>query len=1160
PADPLGSIFRWQGKPAVGIGIIPKKGINIETFGHRIKSDIAAASNLLNPLKLEVVAFQPQRTKERIDDLLMSLLSGMLLVAVFLGLTVSGATAIIVSASVPIITLIGLFIYYLSGGILHQISIAAFVISIGQFIDNIIVVIDSIQSKIRSGLPPDEAAAHASTELKSPMAFATATGICAFLPMLSAQGSTADFIFSLPLVAVITLITSYFVAIFFTPLLTGFLYRPEKKPWIQIPFTAIENTFAAMALGPYWRIFAIVGIIGSFSVIGVLNVEKEFFPESDRNEFLFAVELNPSADTSKTDKILKEVEDHFSKDPRIQSLASFVGGDIPRFYYNLPNPKAAPQSGQILVTTTSSLDMKKLGLEMEEIFTQRYPEVSFTAQFLQQGPPINAKIEINIFSENKERREKIVSQITENLKTDTRVRSIREDDFAGLKQILLKAKNAQLADIGITRNDLSQMISFYSTGVLISDFRFDRDIIPIKVRADQGPYLAPEKLKPVLVLRGRDRDFRLNDLAYFEPSSEIPILRRENGQTFSRILADLKPGYTFDRVIKDLEKRILNIELKPQERIKYGGDAEGAGEANDSIFKVVPPAMILLLLFLLIEFGSFRKVLIAMLALPVTLMGVFPGLWLGNAPFGFMSLLGILALVGIAINNIILLLEAMASQDNLRTAIAMRLRAILLTTILTLLGLIPLALSESSLWPPLAWTMISGLLTGTISTLIVVPGLYRLFFKGTVVMCSLLFLGTMFSAPQYALAKTGFTLNQILEKVSDSDDVKLISDVQSEAESANQTAWRDAFAPRLTAGGNWLNRDRELQTSSPFGNLVQEKQNRMDAMLELRQPLFDSGKMFASKSAAEQNLEAAVQQRKYNQQALKLKYGSQAMEILIRNRELQFLNESMENLRSRQKDIKRLIDKGRQSRSDLLKLEIALERIIHAQKALIIEIKSKIDDLKSALKIETEFVLLPPKQIRAVSSLNLNSATGDFENLRAQGRSLDFRKQQIKSASLPVIDGYARIVGSEGRSLTDRQWSEAGIELRWELWGGGIRSSQAAQIEAQKSALQTQENLLLRQKATIFSETQFKAQEKMRWMNQLVLLIKKSVASRKDEEKRYFEGRGSLNDLIETDTLGLELQRDKDITGFSLVMDCMQLQLWAGKNVSAECDFPEYQQ
>lgn len=313
--------------------------------------------------------------------------------------------------------------------------------------------------------------------------------------------------------------------------------------------------------------------------------------------------------------------------------------------------------------------------------------------------------------------------------------------------------------------------------------------------------------------------------------------------------------------------------------------------------------------------------------------------------------------------------------------------------------------------------------------------------------------------------------------------------------------------------------------------------------------------MIAARTATEKSLEASGFDRDYDRQSLRTKFGAQAMEILIRQRERLFVNDSIDNLRARRKDVERLIEKGRQSRSDLLKLDVAIERLSQSRDTLDIEIKAKSSDLRSALKIESDFVISPPNQATNVSGLVFNAETGDLRSLQAQTEALEARKDEIKAIGLPSVDGFARVVGTDGRNLTDRQWAEVGIELRWEIWGGGVRASQVGQIEAQRSAFMAREALRRRQKLTMFHETRDKAEEKFRRIQRLRQLTRKADANKTDEEKRYFEGRGSLNDLIEADTLNLELQKDRDVVGFNLIIDCMHLQLWAGHQVSSECHF-----
>ncbi|MCE3010493.1 MAG: efflux RND transporter permease subunit, partial [Proteobacteria bacterium] len=265
--DPPQNIFRWNGQPAIGLGIVAKEGLNIESFGARILNSTKNFSEKVSPLKIDIVAYQPERTSERISDLMMSLLTGMGLIALILVFLMGPTTSLLVTLMVPVISLVGLFIYFLSGGVLHQISIAAFIISIGQFIDNVVVVVDQMQNRINNGEVPDDAAMSVSENLKWPMAFATLTGICAFLPMYSAQGGTADFVTALPLVAMITLVASYFITLWFAPLVAARVIKPRAAGKVDQVFQALENLFTKVALGPFWRIGVLVLFIFGFSLL-----------------------------------------------------------------------------------------------------------------------------------------------------------------------------------------------------------------------------------------------------------------------------------------------------------------------------------------------------------------------------------------------------------------------------------------------------------------------------------------------------------------------------------------------------------------------------------------------------------------------------------------------------------------------------------------------------------------------------------------------------------------------------------------------------------------------------------------------------------------------------------------------------------------------------
>lgn len=1159
------SIFRWNGKPAVGLGVVANDSLDTVKFGQELMKNVDEVKKEISPLTIETVAYQPDRTSRRLNDLMFSLFSGMGLIALFLALTSSSSMALIVSICVPLISAIGLFVYYLNGGILHQISIAAFVISIGQFIDNIIVIVDSIQQKMKSGMSKLEAAIETREQMRWPMAFATLTGICAFLPMLASEGATADFTYSLPQIAIITLICSYFVAIYFVPLISEFLLRDERKPLIQLPLEKMQNFFVHLAIGSKVRISLIVASIFVVSMISLVQIKKDFFPESDRNEFLFSAELSPSTDIQVTDRILSEVEQTLARDPRVKSVASFSGGGIPRFYYNLPNPQRSPQIGQILVTTHQIKEAKAVGLDLEKQFKSKYPDQHFTAHFLQQGPPVNAKIEFNVFSENTQRRSEIISQIENILKSEDGARSIRPDASFGLNTLNLESQESTLADIGFNRAQLNSILAYYSSGVPISSYRFDRDLIPIVVRDSKGLYRSTEELLQQKAFRGRSQDYKITDLVQVVETNEKPILRKENGRSFSRILSDLQPNYTYSTVMQSLNKKINQISLLPGESISFGGDAKGADEANSSIFRVVPLAFTLLILFLLIEFKSFRKLMIAVLALPVTIMGVFPGLWLSGAPFGFMSLLGLLALVGVAINNIILLMEALDHEESVAAAIQIRFRSIFLTTTLTLLGLIPLALEDSSLWPPLAWTMISGLITGTVATLIVVPALYQLFIKSrrstagvknmnTLMTSFLIFLAASFSFKNEVQAEPRiYSLEQVMDLSNKTDEYEIQKLNVDKSKIQNDQDFRDVYVPKVYLGGQAYKRDKDLKIATPFGDTLQEEKDGFAASVELRQTLFDYSKMFHRADARNRSASAEQLKLGYVQDLERLKSAEAAIEILTLKREKSFIEDSIQNLVSRSKDMRRLILKGRLSKSDLLKVEVAIEKLKQQNLSLDIKISAKKSHLQKNLGLE-DFDLLQPEKISRLNLPTRSESTGDIDYLKEQSQSLQKTAQQIRYAGGPVVEAYYKATTVDGNLLTTKQWDEAGLSLKWEVFGGGVRQAQSNEVRIESQQLEKRAAELERNLQVQFAELQQEALRSYQWIKQIDVLSEKALQNKKIEEIRYYEGRGNLNDLVEADNLHLELKRDQDIISFQTLLNCMRLKLWAGHKIAPNCE------
>ena len=1155
-SDPPSNLFRWNGKPAVGVGIILREGLNVESAGRQVSQALEQLkSSLPKNVNLETVAYQPSRTGARLYDLLMSLLQGIALIGIFLLPTIGSRMAAVVTISVPIITLISLFVFFLTGGFLHQISIAAFVISIGQFIDNIIVIVDSVQKRVDEGLSQAEAALLTSRQMRSPMLFATLTAICGFIPMLSAQGPTADFTFSIPLIAVISLGVSYLVAIGTIPAMAAKFIQPRREANHSMSFK-IEKLFLRILSFEPKIIFLAISILAALSVSSAVFVQKEFFPESDRNEFLFSIELTESADIQTTASRVGEVVQWLRGESAVENVSSFVGGDAPRFYYNLPRPRQSPQVGQLLVTTKDRADVQPLGLKMEQEFSRRYPDTYFTAHFLQQGPPINAKIEARFFAESDQDRLDLTQKTFNLFRNDPRLRAIRRDASSPLSQLRVEAKDRELSDVGISRADLSQILSFYGSGVPVTKYRFGVEPIPVVVRSENGLRMTSRELRQAIVLRGRSRDFKVQNLARVEEQSQAPVIRKLNGKPYLRVLADLAPKSTFSDVMPDISKKIKRLlSEKKDAYVEFAGDAKGADEANLSILKIVPVAMLLLVGFLLIEFKSFKKVFISMVALPVTVVGVFPGLLIGGQAFGFMSLLGILSLVGIAVNNIILLLDAVESYGSLSVAIKERIRPIVLTTTLTVLGLLPLALEESTLWPPLAWTMISGLIFGTFTTLIFVPTLCRVLLKIPWATSTAAFLILIpFLAGNSDAVAAEYSVDQLIDRATQNPNYQASVKTEDAARADDNADWRKTYMPRLTLGGEVFRRSTEIKSQTPFGAFVAEERNRSELMAQLIVPVFEPSQYFAGRVASRLNLESAQNKSEFNRRAAELEVGQFAIEVLIQKQILDHLQDQIANLLSRRRDVLRLVQRGLASESDLFEIDVAARRLTQEVAIAKERLFAKTEELKVLVNLPDLMDIKPlglPTKIGLRKTGKLNA---DIVSQRLLVESIKSKSKLLDYTLLPSVDLFARQISTTGRFIVDRDWSEVGVRLQWEIFSGGasVEKSRSILMESQALTHQTDRAELARTSEInlMFAEVE----KKMSWIKEIIELKEKAQKIRRVEEARYREGRVTVRDLVRADNLYLDLDRDETIEALTAALKCMQLRLYLGVEMKASCD------
>jgi len=730
--EPATELMRVDGRTAVGIGVVADKGIDVVGLGERVRATMAGLEASLAPLAAVELSYQPDYVSSRLVDLSGSLMQAIGIVALVLVVAMGLRLGLLVTIIVPLVAMASIAIYAMGGGVLHQLSIAALVLSLGLLVDNAIVVAESAQHYIDGGLEPAAAARRSAGELWFPLAIATGTTIAAFVPMYASVGPTGDFTRAIPIVAMLTLSVSYLFAVFVTPVLSSMFLRRRARAEGAARFGKALAAIGVRRPGLV-LIAALVAVVAAGAGMG--QVSKSFFPRADRNQLVVEVVMPEGSHLFDTDLAAQKVEYMLRNDDRVAQVATFVGRSAPSFFYNLPSRPSSPNFAHIVLRLRDIDDIEPLAEAVRAYGAEHVPEADVIPRPLSQGPPLRAPIEVRLLGRDLDQLDAAGRQVMAALARTDGARNIRLNSGVGQTTVELVVDDAEAARRGLSRADVASALLRQTRGVPVGQLRSEADPIDIVLRAPEGENSSASSLEEVTLFPRGGAPVSLLQVA--TPSVDVrpAVIERWGRQRVVTVSAQLARGVAFTDVIAQYET--VAPALSSSIAVEYGGSVEGAGKANEAIGKAAPYGAFLLIMLVLLEFNSFRRLLIILSTAPLAAIGIVPGLLLGDQPFGFMSLLGVFALIGIVVNNAIVLLAVVDSRradglpmaEALAEAVQTRTRPILLTTATTVAGLIPLTMSASNLWPPMAWAMITGLVSSTAMTLLVVPALYALLFR-----------------------------------------------------------------------------------------------------------------------------------------------------------------------------------------------------------------------------------------------------------------------------------------------------------------------------------------------------------------------------------------------------------------------------------------------
>lgn len=742
-ADPSSFLMRVDGKPAVGISVTMRKGFNITELGERADVELKKLhAELPAGTAITLINDLPKSVQGRMSEFEENLLSGVILILIVMYLFMGMRSALIVGVMLPI-TILGTFAaMYVFGRDIQQISIAALIIALGLVVDNSIVVVDNIERKMSQGVERERAAVEGVDELRVPLLTSNLTTVASFAPMLLLSGSVGEFIRDLGVVTSLATLVSLLFNYTIAPLIAlRFLKgtveeRPNRVRRVFLGLVdRLRNVLSGLAARglrrPVLTVSLAVGaLLASSALIPELGVQ--FFPSAARSQFTIDVWLPEGRDIASTQRTTERVEAILRRHKGIVSYASYVGRGGSRFYYNVSPEPPTPNYAQMVINTENAAMAPKMIERIQAEANAEVADARVTVRSLEQGPPVGAPIAVRVSGDDIGALRSTAEEVKAILNTTPGAVSVYHNYGELPLALKVKVDEDQAARLGLSSSDVAQATQMGFSGTTVSFLREADKEIPIQLRLASSERQNVQGITDLYLPASTGQVIPLRQVASVSLApQEGRIVRRNHARTVT-VYAFTDGTRLPSRVLADAQKRIGAMNLPAGVSIAYGGEEEEIGRSFTELLLILGVTVAANLLIVIWEFNSFRAALTVLAAVPLSMTGAILGLWATHQPFGFMAFLGIISLSGIVTNHAIVLFEyALAEQKNglpldkaLLEAGKKRLRPVLLTVMLSIFGVLPQALNGGTLWPPLAWSLIAGLLMSLVLTLVVMPSFY----------------------------------------------------------------------------------------------------------------------------------------------------------------------------------------------------------------------------------------------------------------------------------------------------------------------------------------------------------------------------------------------------------------------------------------------------
>ncbi|HUO53903.1 MAG TPA: efflux RND transporter permease subunit, partial [Rhodoblastus sp.] len=740
--DPPTKLFRYNGQPAIGLAIGMKQGANLLEFGAALEKKVALVKNEL-PIGVDVhrVSDQPAVVDEAVSGFTRGLFEAIIIVLGISFISLGWRAGLVVAIAIPLVLAITFLFMRVTDISLQRISLGALIIALGLLVDDAMIAVEMMVARLEAGDDLRKAATHVYTSTAFPMLTGTLVTVAGFIPVGLNTSAAGEFTFTLFVVIAVSLVTSWIVAVLFTPLLGVAILPAAMKGHHETRKGFFGRAFdRALDACMKRRWLTIAATLAAFvlAIVGMGHVQQQFFPSSDRPELIIDWNLPQNASIEDTnDQMARFEREVLKNDAEVDHWSTYVGEGAKRFVLSFDVQPANIAFGQMVILTKSIEARDRLRVKYHDWLRKTFPGTDAFVHLLDIGPPVGRPVQYRVSGPDLDKVRDYAQTLGNIVAQNRHLGDVTFDWMEPARMVRIDVLQDKARTLGVSSQDIAAVINGVVNGSTVTQVRDDIYLVDVIARARGDERHSVETLQNLQLPAANGQSAPLAAVANFTFGLEQPTIWRRSRQptiTIKVAVTDsVQPATVVNELAPDVKK--FSEALPPEYNVEVGGAVEESAKAQGPINAAMPLMLFIMATILMIQLQSFGKLFLVFAVAPLAVIGVVAALLSSNAPMGFVATLGILALIGILIRNSVILVvqidalrkEGVAPWDAVREATQQRMRPIMLTAAAATLALIPI--SREIFWGPMAYAMMGGIIVGTVLTLLFLPALYLAWFR-----------------------------------------------------------------------------------------------------------------------------------------------------------------------------------------------------------------------------------------------------------------------------------------------------------------------------------------------------------------------------------------------------------------------------------------------